>query len=184
MLQTFFLLIPLLFISLGQVKLVKTKVTNDITVSLPREWKPMDALDFTQRYPSVRAPLAAYTNHERTADFSVNISATRWPDADLQIARQFFKASVTNLFDRVEMITEGIHEVNGKSFIFFEFESRINGNNRELGNSDPVLRYTYLQYLVQPERTLVFSFSCPRRDRPAWESVAENMMKSVRIKQG
>lgn len=182
MLLKFFMLIPLLLVSFDQPKLVKIKVGNDITVSVPKDWQPMDDMDFTQRYPSVRAPLAAYTNHERTVDFSVNISATRWPDANLELARQFFKASIRNMFDRVEIIEEGIREVNGKSFIFFRFESRINGSKNEPGNAEPVLRYTHLQYLVQPQRTLVFSFNCPRRQRQEWESAAEAMMKSIKIR--
>jgi hypothetical protein len=136
----FFLLIALLLVSFDQPKLVKVKVTDDITVSLPKDWKPMDGLDFTERYPSVRAPLAAYTNEERTVDFSVNISATRWPDGNLEIASKFFKASLRNMFDRVEMLDEGIREVNGKSFFFFRLESRINVKKNQHGNTDPVLK--------------------------------------------
>ncbi len=179
----FFVLIAL-FLPFGdqQPKLVKKKITDDITVLLPENWKPMDDLDFTQRYPSVRAPLAAYTNEERTADFSVNISATRWPDGNAEIARDFFKASLTNMFDGIKISQEGMREVNGNSFVYFEFESRVNGNKNDLENSDPIFKYTYQQYLVQPGRTLVFSFTCPRRDRPQWEKPAETIMKSIRIK--
>src|SRR5690606_19571745 len=77
-------------------KLVKIKVNENITVSIPNEWRPMDGMDFTQRYPSVRAPLAAYTNEERTVDFSVNVSASQWPDGNLDIAQRFFKSSIMN----------------------------------------------------------------------------------------
>jgi hypothetical protein len=178
----FFLLITLLFFSADQPKLMKVKVSDDITVSVPKDWRPMDGLDFTERYPSVRAPLAAYTNADRTVDFSVNISATRWPDANVEMAREFFKSSITNMFDRVTMIDEGIREINKKRFIFFEFESRINGNKNQLGNADPVLKYTMIQYLVQPGRTLVFSFNCDRREREAWQKTARNMMGNVRVK--
>jgi hypothetical protein len=178
----FFFFIPLLLLSLDQPRLTRVKISDDITVSIPRDWKPMDGLDFTERYPSVRAPLAAFTNEDRTVDYSVNISATRWPDANLEIASKFFESSLRNMFDRVEMVEKGIREANGGKFIFFEFESRVNGNKNELGNADPVLRYTYQQYLIQPQRTLVFSFTCARRDRLAWEEAAEAMMKNVKVK--
>ena len=178
----YFPLISLLFLSFDQPKLVKVKVSDDITVSIPRDWRPMDDLDFSERYPSVRAPLAAFTNEDRNVDFSVNISATRWPDTNLEIASRFFKASLTNMFDRVTMVDEGIRQVNGKTFIFFEFESRINGNRNQLGNADPVLSYNHIQYLVQPGRTLVFSFHCARRDRQAWEQAAGSMMNSIKVK--
>lgn len=178
----FFLLISLLLLSFDQPKLVKIKVADGITVSIPKDWRPMDGLDFSERYPSVRAPLAAYTNEERNADFSVNISATRWPDSNLEIAREFFKSSIANMVDRIEMLDEGIREIGGKKFIYFEFESRINGSKDQLGNSDPILKYTYLQYLIEPGRTLVFSFNCSRRERPAWQSSADAMMKGISVK--
>lgn len=163
-------------------KLVKTKVNDNLTIMIPRDWIPMDAMDFTQRFPSVRAPLAAYTNVERDIDFSVNISATQWPDADLEMSKKFFKASLMNMFDRVDIIDEGIHEVSKKKLIFFEFESRVEGNRRSQENKDPVVKYTYIQYLIEPNRTLVFSFNCPRRLRDDWQETAREMMKELKLK--
>lgn len=176
------LLISIVFLAFDRPKLVKTKISDNLTVSIPKGWRPMDAMDFTERYPSVRAPIAAFTNEERVADFSINISATQWPDTDLGIAQKFFKASIMNMFDRVEMISEGIHEVNKKKYIYFEFESRVNGNRTQVGQQDPVLKYSYVQYLIEPNRTLVFSFNCLRRDREQWQPTAHAVMKSIKIK--
>jgi hypothetical protein len=163
-------------------RLVRMKLAEGMTVRLPKTFRPMDELDFTQRYPSVRQPIAAFTNDDREADFSVNVSATQWRETDIELARQFFKAGVYNMFDGLEMITEGIHEVNGKEFIFFEFESRIKGDRTKLELKDPVLTYTYIQYLVEPGRTLVFSFNCPRRLRAEWQETAYSIMKSIKLK--
>lgn len=174
-------LVVLIAFAADKPKLVKIKVTDAITISVPKDWRPMDTMDFTQRYPSVRAPLAAYTNEERLVDFSVTISATQWPDTDLELAQQFFKAGVVNMFDRVTMIQEGIHEVNKKKFIFFEFESRINGNKKQEGFQDPVLRYTYIQYLIEPGKALVFSFNCPRNLKDEWQETARLMMKNIKV---
>jgi hypothetical protein len=181
MIIRFFLLVSLVFMSFDQPRLVKTKITPGITASLPKGWVPMNEMDFTERYPSVRAPLAAFTNEERSADFSVNTSATQWPDADLELARKFFKASLMNMFDKVDFINDGIREANGKKFVYFEFESRINGNRSDEGLNDPVMKYTQMQLLIEPKRTLVFTFNCPRRLRPEWESTALAMMKSVKV---
>lgn len=174
--------IPLVLLSFAPPKLVKTKVGKDITASIPEGWKPMDAIDFTERYPSVRAPLAAFTNYERSADFSVNISATQWPDTDLKLAQQFFKSSLMNMFDRVEIISEGIRDIKGKQFIYFEFESRVNGNKQGEGLSDPVLKYSYVEYYLEKNRTIVFSFNAPRRERADWQETASAIMHSIRIK--
>lgn len=176
------LLVLILFVSFDTPKLVRVKVNNSITLMLPKDFSPMDDIDFVQRFPSVRQPLAAYTDPNREIGVSVNISATQWPDGNVEMAKGFFKSSIYNTFDAVDMISEGIREHGHKKLIWFEFESRIKGNPRELGSQDPVLNYSYLVYLVEPEQTLVFSFNCPRRLRPDWQETAHKIMTSIRIK--
>jgi len=163
-------------------RLVKTKLTEGITVLLPKNFQPMAEMDFTDRYPSVRQPIAAYTNEERVVDFSLNISATQWPDKDVALAQKFFKASIQNMFDRVEWINEGVTNLHGKQFIFFEFESRMNGNPRADGSQPSITRYTYIQYLLESRRALVFSFNCPVKMRADWEQTAHQIMASVKVK--
>ncbi len=138
--------------------------------------------DIIQRYPSVRAPIAAFTNGNRTSDFSVNTSATQWPDENTELAQKFFKAGITNLYDRVDFIDQGIHIVNKKKFIFFEFESRVNGNRMKEGEQSAVFRYTYIQYMVEKDKALVFSFNCPRDQRSEWQPTVRAMMKSIKVK--
>lgn len=177
----FLMTLPFL-VATDKPKLVKTKLTNEITGLIPKGWIPMDAMDFSQRYPSVRKPLAAFTNEERTVDFSVNISATQWPDGDLALSQRFFKASLLNMFDRVDIIREGIKEVDNKKLIYFEFESRLNGRRDEV-KREPILTYTYIQYLIQPDKALVFSFNCPRRLKDKWAETAQEMMDGLQFKE-
>ncbi|HET9055169.1 MAG TPA: hypothetical protein VFM90_13405 [Cyclobacteriaceae bacterium] len=180
--KVLFLILLTVALPADDPKLVKVKISNEITAMLPKDFVPMGSLDFSQRYPSVRKPIGAYTNPEHEVDFSVNTSATSWPDANLEMAQKFFKSGVMNMFDRVEMIREGIHEVNGKKFIYLEFESRIKGDQSTLGNSEAILKYSYLQYWVEPSRTLVFSFNCPARLKTDWQETADKIMKSVKLK--
>lgn len=177
-----FMLFATFSISIAQHKLVKTKVAKDISISLPADWKSMDQQDFTERYPSVRAPIAAYTNIHRSVDFAVNISATQWPDENLELAQRFFKSSIMNMFDRVEFENEGIKEVKGKKYVYFTFTSRVQGNHSNESLRDPVVRYNHLQYLVTKNRTLVFSFSSPAREREEWHETANNIMNSIQVK--
>ena len=176
------LLSVIMMFGFSSERLVKTKVSDGIMIGLPAGLIPMSEDDLTQRYPSVRAPLAAFTNVERTVDFSINTSATQWPDKDLELAKQFFKSGIFNLFDRVDMIEEGVHVVHKKKLIFFEFESRVNGNRLKEGERAPVFRYSYIQYLVERDRTLVISFNCPRDQMEQWQQTARAMMKSLKVR--
>lgn len=165
----------------GGHKLVKTKIAHDITVSIPVELTVMTPDDIALRHPSVRKPIAAYTDEDRLIDFSIKTSATRWPDANVEMSQQFFKAGIYNLYDRVEMIEEGIAEIHKKKYIFFEFDSRINGDKRSLGDSDSILKYSYVMYLVEKNRTLVITFTCPEQQKEEWQETARAMMKSLKI---
>ena len=97
-------------------------------------------------------------------------------------AKKFFKSGITNLYDRVEFLDEGNREINKKKFVYFEFVSRVNGNNRQLGEQQTIQRYTYIQYLVEPKRTLVFTFACPKELKEDWQAIAREVMKSVVVK--
>ena len=174
--------LSIFFFGFTPMKLVKTKVAEGIMVSLPAELAIMTDEDIVQRYPSVRAPLAAFTDSHRTADFSVKTSATQWPDQNLEIAQKFFKSSITNLYDRVDFINQGISIINKKQFIFFEFESRVNGNKLREGEQAPIYRYTYIQYLIEKDRSLVFAFNCPKGQREEWQETIRAMMKTVKVK--
>lgn len=163
-------------------KLVKTKVNNYITLGLPIGFMPIPDSELAQRYPSVRRPMAAFTNIDREADMSINISATQWPDGNIEMASQFFKSSLYYLYDRLQMIDEGAVEQHGKQFIFFEFESRVEGNRMDIGQQSPIRKYTYIYYLVEPGRTLVFTFHTDARYRQKWQETAKDVMGSIRVK--
>lgn len=168
--------------SFSQTHLSRRKIGASISVKLPDALQTMQPEDIAQRYPSVRTPLGAFTNADRMADFSVNISATQWPDTNVDIAKGFFRASILNMFDRVDILKEGIHELHRQKFIFFEFTSRMNAGRGDAGSRDQLSRYTYIMYLLEPGRTLVFTFTCTADIREQWQPVAESIMKSVRVK--
>lgn len=173
-------LVTLILMAMAPSRWVKTQLADGVTVTVPDALTPMTPEDIAQRFPSVRAPLGAFTNADRLADFSVNISATNWPDGDVELAQKFFKASLRNLYDRLDMISEGVQTIHKRKFVYFEFESRISGERRQ-GLQDPVLKYTYIQYLVQKDRTLVFTFSCPKELQEEWQPMAREMMKKIRV---
>ncbi|MEM7109786.1 MAG: hypothetical protein AAF519_16290 [Bacteroidota bacterium] len=166
----------------SQPKMVKTKIGESITMMLPDNLYAMSADDISRRYPSVRQPIGAFTNESRLADFSVNISATRWRAEDVDLAKGFFKSSFYNLFDRVEMINEEVVDINDKRFIVYEFDSRLNGDPSSFEAREPILRYNYIQYLIVKGRTIVFSFNCHPRVKEDWKPVVLEMMSSIKVK--
>lgn len=165
----------------NDIKLKKTKVTDNITVSLPENFYVMSPTDIARRYPSVRKPLAAYTNDQRLVDFSINKSATMWRDQDVEMAKDFVKSSIDNMFDQVNFLQEDIREINGRTFIVMEFESRMEGDNNNLTQNAGIAKYSYMQYLISQGQMIVFSFHAPAKLQNIWQPVAPEIMSSIKI---
>ena len=182
MYKVFICLIVFGLFGFSSQKLVKTKMGNGITVSLPEEFEPMTPEDIIQRYPSVRAPLGAYTNPDRLVDFCANVSATQWKVDDAKLAMKFFKSSIYSMYDRVEMISEGEVSIHKQNFFYFEFDSRLNSDRKNVATQDPLMKYTYIMYLVKADKTLVFSFNCTKEQKEDWQPIAKMIMHSIKVK--
>ncbi len=163
-------------------KLEKKKVNDVITVYIPSDFVDMPEIDLIRKYPSVRKPLAAYTNMDRLVDFSVNQSATQWQESDLEMAKDFFKASLFNLYDEVEVLQEGIREVNGRKMAYFEFVSVVKGIQHDVTDKPSKSEYGYVQYVITKDGTWVFSFHAPTRMKEEWREVSDKMMTSIKVK--
>lgn len=165
---------------LPQGKWTKTKVNENITVRLPPDFYEMTPSDIAQRYPSVRQPIGAWTNDQRLVDISIKVSATQWRYSDTPMAKEFFKSSVYNLYDKVEFTQDKVEEINGKNFIVFEFDSRIEPD-QTLENRQAVRKYNYVMYLIQGGQTYVFTIQAPARYKEEWQETANTFMHSVKV---
>lgn len=52
----------------------------------------------------------------------------------------------------------------------------------KLGEQSAVYRYTYIQYFVEKDKALVFSFNCPKELKEEWQPTVQAMMKTVKVK--
>ena len=164
--------------------LVRTTIYEGISVSLPKSFRPMSEALLREKYVSARRPLAAYTGPNQQVAFGLNVSNTRWQAGDLAMLKDFYRASVLELYDEVDFITESLEEINGREFAVFEFVSVVRPDENETSfiNQKPIRQYTYVQYTIHHAKTWVFDFSVPARAQNEWQDTASKMMNSVRMK--
>ena len=163
---------------------VRTDIYEGISVELPKSFRPMTEAQLQENYLAARRPLAAYTDPNQQVSFGLNVSNTRWQPGDLPMLKDFYRASLLELYDEVKFVTETVQEVNGQSFAVFEFVSVVRPAEDETSftNQKPIRRYTYVQYTIHQQKTWVFDFSVPAREQALWQPVAQRMMRSVRMK--
>ena len=174
-----FFIFLLFFAEASAQKLVKQKLADNISVSLPKDFYPMTDEDKAQRYESARLPIALYTDPDRLVDFGVNRSYSIWQDGDLNLIEEFYQATIMELYDKVEFINKGIKNVNKHDFVYFEFESVVYPEDDFQGN---IAKYTYLMYGLEDGTTYLFNFTCDLGARNQWQKTAHEIMESVILK--
>lgn len=170
------------FSALAQEKLVKTNITDNISMSLPEGFMAMTDDDMAEKYITHKKPMTAYTTYERDIEFSVNKSNTKWTVEDMHIMQSFYKSSISQLYDEVNFIKEGIYEVNGRKFVYFEFASKVAGDKNSISKKSAVSKYSYIQYTIINKKTILFNFSCPFWSKDKWQNTVGEMMQTIKIK--
>ncbi len=176
------ILLLVCFSAAAQEKLVKTDVTDNISMSLPEGFMVMTDDDMASKFITHKKPMTAYTTYERDIEFSVNKSNTKWTVEDMHIMQSFYKSSISQLYDEVNFIREGIYEINGRKFVYFEFASKVAGDKNSISKKSAVSKYSYIQYTIIDKKTILFNFSCPFWSKDNWKNTVTEMMQTVKIK--
>lgn len=170
-----------LFTSFQQIKYVKTKVNNDISLQLPEDFTPMSPEDLMLKYVSTKTPVAVYTDFSRSVDLGINVAYSRWNEEDLEIMRSFYKSNIMGLYSEVHFIKEEIENINGKDFAVFEFVSSVIDEEGTTVRQSSISKYIRIQYTIVKSKTVLFNFSCPASQKDKWAPVAKEILESVKI---
>lgn len=162
-----------------KVVLKSVKIGDIVTIKVPENFIKLNDDQMADKIIASRKPLGMFSSLSGTADLSVSVANSArnpWEDKDLAMMAAFQKANIKALFTSVEFIQEKTVKINGQSFALFEFVSEV----KEKGKP-PIRKYNYLQYTIRKKNVMVFSFICSEMERPLYEGVAEEIMKSVRF---
>ncbi|WP_109830929.1 hypothetical protein [Reichenbachiella versicolor] len=162
--------------------LVKTEVAEKIFMSLPNGFRPMTDDEIASKYFTMQRPMAMYTDQSLIVDIGVNKATSRWSEKDMDIMKSFQKSNIYNLYDKVDMISEGIKEVNGKQYVYFEFISTVKGDPNSFKDNKSIRKYTYIQYAIFGTTSLIFNLTCPATMKDRWQNQASDIMNSIIVK--
>ncbi|WP_422361852.1 hypothetical protein [Reichenbachiella sp.] len=176
-----FLFLSLFFSTFLTENLTKVNVTEEITMMIPDQFRLMTDDEIASRYFSTKRPVAIYTNPSVTIDLGVNKSVTQWSADDLEIMVSFQKSNIYNFYDEIEMISQGVKEVNGKKTAYFEFVSTVkaDSNTQSFRSQSAVKKYTYIQYMIVGKHSWVFNFTSPLQLQAEWQPQLADIMDSV-----
>ncbi|MEO9804310.1 MAG: hypothetical protein ABJF04_13720 [Reichenbachiella sp.] len=173
------LFLSLIFSNIPGDNLTKVNVTDEITMMMPDDFRLMTDDEVASRYFTTKRPLAIYTDQGIIVDLGINKSVTTWSAEDLEIMVSFQKSNIYNFYDEIEMISEGIKEINGRKAAYFEFVSTVKPEKQSFRSQSSVKKYTYIQYMIVGENSWVFNFSSPVQLQNEWQPRLSDIMNSI-----
>ncbi len=96
--------------------LVRTEIYEGVSIDLPKSFRPMSEALLQEKYVAARRPLAAYTDPNQQVAFGLNVSNTRWQAEDLAMLKDFYRASLLELYDEVDM-PQRVHRRNQRKSV-------------------------------------------------------------------
>lgn len=178
------------------MKLKKVKVGN-VALQVPEAFQELDEQTKAGEYSGKNAPIAVYQSprdksaiaiyhtadsiRAKTIQYQKEKGANLNFKRDLQMEYAFKKSSFSGKFKEINFIQDGITNINGKEFIFFEFEGVIEGTSKS-GKPIETKLYNYMLYTYLKENIYSVSFICGGQLKSDYQESIRKVMKTVKIK--
>lgn len=173
------LFLSTIFSILPVADLTKVEVTEEISMMIPTDFRLMTDDEVASHFFTTKRPVAIYTDPSVIIELGVNRSATEWIADDLEIMVSFQKSNIYNFYDEIEMISQGIKEVDGRKAAYFEFISTVKPDGQSIRAQSAVKKYTYIQYMIVGDHSWVFNFTSPVQLQPKWQPQLADIMDSI-----
>ncbi|NVO31299.1 hypothetical protein [Hymenobacter lapidiphilus] len=183
----FFRFVPLLGLLFGLLAfagpgLKKTTVAKNLTMGVPDGFAPLPDEGIAAKYPAQRRPLAVFASPNGQVGLSVSQKPTNFSNRDYGMLLKIYKASIQNMYGKVQFLREDIHTINKRDFVVLEFVSTVADNRRGGGNLAAIRKYQLVQYAIEGEQLYVFTFDAPANEQAKWQPVAQAAMESIVMK--
>lgn len=162
-------------------KLKKTPIGKNITIGVPENFAPLPDDGIAAKYPAPRKPLAVFSNPSGRVDLSVAQKPTTFQSRDYGLLLKIYKASIQNMYSKVQFLQEDIRTVNKRDYVALEFVSTVTDTKRG-SNLAPIRKYQFVQYAIEGDQLFVFTFVAPAEEQAQWQPTAQAVMSSVVMK--
>lgn len=180
LLFAFFLIFISQHIVAQGIKVIKP--TEYIKIEVPEDYYVLSEDEKLLTFPSIRMPISAVTNLNKSAMLGINKSNNLWSENDLDILKLFYKSNIQALHDEVSFLKEEIKEINGRKFIIFEFTSVTKNDGNVFKESKAIKKYNYIQYAIVKNDIIIFNFYTSLNLMNQLRDEVTNMMGSIILK--
>jgi hypothetical protein len=172
-------------------KLIKTKVTENLSLSIPNDFTVMGDDVYARKYGAYRKPIVMYTSPNGLVDFGINENINRslrafnnadWQEDDMNMLKSLYKGTIMAMHAEVTFGQDKLETINGRKYIVLEFVGTVKDEDKAVSfGSNTKKQYSYLQYTVEAGKIMIFNFTCPANVRNLWQDSAKQIMQSIKF---
>ena len=155
-------------------ELVGQQVDEKLLVNVPKDFRKLTPEETKKRYLSENLPLAFFSDARNEVDLVVTKAATFFDEKDIEILKDFYKANIQSLYNKVVFSKEGIETVDKKKAVVFEFTAELTEKGKP-----PLRKYSYVTYALRGKRVMVFAWTCDEKLKSKWQPTAMKVMKKM-----
>lgn len=153
----------------GNVIKTEYKDLGNFSVKIPKDFEVMSDELLKIKYPYGNVPKKAYSNEDASISIVYNLDRTSLNGNKLSSYIESLKLSFSKM-----------------GYIYYYFPHKVNGNEIHTFsfNSQAIdtTIYNYMAFFEVDGELVIFSFNCTSNYQAEWSSVAEYIVKSIKIK--
>lgn len=169
------IIIILLFpiFSFSQIK-VDQKITlleGKVELLVPIELTKMTDAMWKLKYGNTKQPFFTLSDKDGEANLIGQMTNQDWEESNLDEYKNFRIDNLKKSRPGLKILENGNKEVNGRQVSFFKFMSE----------AVDTKIYNHYFFAIVEGRILFSTFNCPVKIREAWETIGDQIVKSLKI---
>ena len=166
------LLLPI--VGFGQIKLDNklSLLDNKVEISLPKELSKMSDTMWSYKYHRLPRPALVMTDENGEINLLLNLTNQAATESQLSEYADLRVANLKKTRTDIKILDQGVKVVNGKKVGFIKFSSVAVDQNI----------FNYYFFTVLDGKIIFFTFNCIEKLQKTWESVAEDILNSLKVK--
>ncbi len=151
----------------------KTLLDGQITILLPKDWRPMSESLIKIKYPGARPPQYVYSDISGGISLAITATDSRATPQQLEQYKSVLKAQLEQAYPDATWEGDGMKMVNGKKLGYFKL----------MTDAADTRIYNQMFFTDMKGKLLLMSFNCVENKLKPWRPVADSIMNSLVVRE-
>lgn len=151
----------------------KTVLDGQVTILLPKDWRPMSESLIKIKYPGPRPPQYVYSDISGGISLAITATDSRATAEQLEQYKSVLKSQLEQAYPEATWEGEGIKMVHGKKLGYFKL----------MTDAADTRIFNQMFFTDMKGKLVLMSFNCVENKLKPWRPVADSIMNSLEVRE-